>query len=327
MAFETTQIRSFLHTPRRAMASAAGLAFAVALITVIQGCTRTEASSPDKDGFEAERSVLIGEATLPALAGPSGLDQAWARDTVWDDGLAEEARYAAIRNIYRSPRAFTARIYTNAETYAASTTTKANGNADGPTQMVLKHHARDDVPTEAYTYHFSTMAYVGRDGQTPVKVEMGSNEDCGATFKSLVVDGAGLQWFQSSYFPEEGIDGGRIEVQPDTPLVFHDALTLVLRGFPFESAESLQLRVVPEATTTRWSAVQPVDAEVRFVGRSTLTLPIGSVEAYELAVDYADGQTERYWFHSDPDKQYVLVAADTMTQQLRLQSLKRAAYW
>ncbi|MEM1212013.1 MAG: hypothetical protein AAGI68_06900 [Planctomycetota bacterium] len=297
------------------------------LVLLVAGCTQTEAGGADTSAQLDAVPTLTGPASAPAVAGPSGLDNAWARDAVWNDGQVEDARYAATRLIYGAPRTFTARLFTNAEDYAPSTTTKANWRGGGSPLRVFKHHAREDVPTENYTYHFSTMAYVGIDGRTPVKVEMGSNEDCGATFKSAVVDGSSLRWFQSSYFPEEGVDGGRVELSAESPVVFHDALTLVLRGFPFEAPADLQLRVVPEATTTKWSPVQPIAATVRLSGKTTLELPIGTVEAYELEVAYEDGRQERYWFHADAAKQHVLVAADTLTQRLRLESLRRWAYW
>ncbi|MEM6551500.1 MAG: hypothetical protein AAF750_05165 [Planctomycetota bacterium] len=313
----------------------AGLLGVVVLLSgfvLMAGCTQTEAGSTDAGAGVGEPSapVLTGPASMPSMVGPEGLDDGWARDPIWNDGQVEDARYAAVRSIYGQPRSFTARIFTNAEDYTPSTTTKASGwggQGGAPSMRVFKHHAREDVPTPNYTYHFSTMTYVGMDGRKPVKVEMGSNEDCGATFKSTVVDGSGLRWFQSSYFPEQGMDGGRVELSAGSPVVFHDALTLVLRGYPFEAPADLQLSVVPEATTTKWSPVEPVDVTVRLVGKTSMELPIGTVEAYELEVGYADGRSERYWFHADAAKQHVLVAADTFTQRLRLESVRRWAYW
>ncbi|MEM6393098.1 MAG: hypothetical protein AAF797_10030 [Planctomycetota bacterium] len=314
----------------------AGLLGVVVLLSgfvLMAGCTQTEAGSTDAGAGVGEpiALVLTGPAAMPTVQGPDGLDDTWARDAVWNDGQVEDARYAAVRSIYGEPRQFTARIFTNAEDYAPATTTKSDawGVSNGGVMpvRVFKHHAREDVPTENYTYHFSTMAYVGIDGRKPVKVEMGSNEDCGASFKSAVVDGSGLRWLQSSYFPGQGVQGGHMELSAESPVVFHDALTLVLRGYPFEVPAELALQVVPEATTTRWSPVQPMDATVRLAGKTAMELPIGTVDAYELVVAYADGREERYWFHADAAKQHVLVAADTFTQRLRLESVRRWAYW
>ncbi|MEM7682412.1 MAG: hypothetical protein AAF288_10700 [Planctomycetota bacterium] len=253
--------------------------------------------------------------------GLAKLDFAFVNDPIWYDGQAEQADYDATRSMYGQPRQYVARFFTNKEPYSPATATKAAGQGI----EVFKFHVREDLPTKNYTYHYSTMAYVQTDDLSAVKLQMGSNEDCGATFKEATLLGNLVAWRQSSYFPNEGVRQGSFDAGAD--LVFHDALPLVLRGYPFADASDLKLRVVPEATTTHLSPVEPVDAVVRYVDRAAVKVPAGTIVAHQLEVAYPDGQTERYWFDADPRTQHVMVQAETGVADYALRSVRRWAYW
>ncbi|MEM9296094.1 MAG: hypothetical protein AAGA57_09860 [Planctomycetota bacterium] len=272
---------------------------------------------------DATQSLLL--TTPPAAAisadGLAKLDLDWAQDATWYDGLAEQADYDASRVIYGQPRAYVARMFTNKEQYDPAFATKAAG--DGV--EVFKFHVREDVPTKNYTYHFSTMAYAKTSDLSAVKLQMGSSEDCGATFKEATVLGQQVAWRQSSYFPGEGVDQGGFDAGSD--LVFHDALPLVLRGYPFGAPSDLVLRVTPEATTTHLSPAAPVRATVTYAGAGPVKVPAGTIQAHELTVTYADGATERYWFNADPRTQHVMVKAETGVADYALRSVRRWAYW
>ena len=146
------------------------------------------------------------------------------------DGKAECATYEATRTIYDKPRAYTARIYINKEHASPETFTKSS---DGTGRAVFKLHVRDDIPTENYTYHYSTMCYVGQDDLKSLKLDMGSQEDCGATFKQYINHAGTLRWRQQSYFPNEGERAD--ELKPEPNFAFQDALPLILRGYPFDN--------------------------------------------------------------------------------------------
>lgn len=267
---------------------------------------------------------LTPPAELPEVSAPKGLDLTWAHDPVWFDGQAEEAVYNATRSIYGKQRTYQAKAFANVEPFSAETGTKGYEMGE-QSPLAFKYHVREAVPTENYVYHFSTMAYTGRDGMTPIKLDMGSQEDCGSTFKQFRVAGEKLYTNQHSYFPDQGVRNESKAAGDD--LVFHDALPLVLRGFPFAEPAELTLNVVPDATTTKWSPTKPIAAKVTSLGHEKLTLPIGEIEAHGLEVAYVDGTREQYWFEIAPDRQHVMVKAKTVNCEYALISWRRWAYW
>ncbi len=242
----------------------------------------------------------------------------WRDDPVWFDGKAEIAEYEATRTIYGSERRYTAKLMTNKEHADPESKTKS---ADGSGRSVFKFHAREDIPTQKYTYHYSTMVYVGTDDLKCLKLDMGSMEDCGASFKQLVNHQGELTWHQFSYFPNEGHRTGAYE--PAANLVFHDALPLVLRGYPFDNPEPMNLALLPEQTTTKWSAYEPTQTAVEHLGVSELELPFGKIAAHHLTVG-----PDQFWFAADPDLRHVMVAYESPDGiTYRLKSLRREAYW
>ncbi|MEM9790780.1 MAG: hypothetical protein AAF842_10295 [Planctomycetota bacterium] len=279
-------------------------------------------------------ALIVSLVALPAAAQtdlPSLLHRDWADDPVWYDGQAEIALYDATRRIYGQDRPYTAQIMVNKERLSPETFTKSATNVG---VEVFKFHTRDeDIPTPKYDYNFSTMVYVTTDGFTPVKLDMGSQEDCGASFKLMAVWEEGLKWLQYSYFPSEGLRQDETEL--DEPTTWLDALPLQLRGYPFDAPlEPTTIAVVPEQTTTKWSPVRPDVYVVEYAGRETVGLPIGEIDAHKLVLRFAGPTRERrpditMWFHADPATRHVMVAYDDphLGQTYRLKSLTRDAYW
>ncbi len=280
-------------------------------------------------------TALFVLVTAPAAGQTDALQSFtadWRTDPVWYDGQAELADYNATRIIYGQHRDYVARIMVNKEKASPRTFTKA---ADDQGREVFKLHVRDDPPTEKYTYHFSTMAYIGTDDLKSLKLDMGSQEDCGASMKLVVNHNGELNWKQYSYFPNEGWREGEMD-DPPANLVFKDAMPLVLRGYPFDEPRDIDLAVLPDQKTTKWSPMRPKRMTVRYVGRETLDLPIGSVDAHHLRLvprgwkgqdAYKSREHVDYWFAADPAMRHVMVRYDSQGQTYRLQSLKRGAYW
>lgn len=257
----------------------------------------------------------------------------WRDDPVWSDGLAEIAIYKATRDVYGVPRSYDARFITNTEYASPETFTKSDQQTG---RLVFKFHVREDIPTEKYDYHYSTMCYVGMDDLKSLKLDMGSQEDCGATYKQITNHAGNLWWRQHSYMPGEGEQSG--ELQPPANLVFFDALPLVLRGYPFDTPapgprpRNVALKVIPDQTTNRWSPTRPEDWVVVYIGREQLDLPIGPTEAHALELRYAGPTREarppvRLWFAADPALLHIMVKYEGPGQTYALQSVQRDAYW
>ncbi|MFW6060555.1 MAG: hypothetical protein ACODAQ_10255 [Phycisphaeraceae bacterium] len=275
--------------------------------------------------------------TVPAAAQDDPYERFttdWRRNAIWDDGKAECAVYAATREIYGQSRQYTARLFTNTEHASPETFTKS---ANGTGRHVFKHHLREDIPTEKYSYHYSTMAYVGVDDLKSLKLDMGSQEDCGATFKQYVNHAGEMRWRQFSYFPNEGHKAG--EAQPPANFAFQDALSLVLRGYPFDAPpeEPIELALLADQTSNKWSPTFLFPTRLSYVGRETLELPIGEVAVYHLRVVEPIKNTTRehdYWFAAEGDHVedapglHIMVRYEGPNgQTYQLREVRRCAYW
>jgi hypothetical protein len=248
----------------------------------------------------------------------------WRDDPVWHDGLAEKCVYEATRTIYGKERRYLARVYTDRERADPRTTVKTDAK-DGV--EVFKHHWSEIVPTENYDYRFSTMTYMRADDLAPFKLSASTQEDCGASFKELWREKDRLRWWDSVYFPGTGRREGWI----DRDAALFDALTLVLRDFPFDAPVERALRVVPTQKDTHQGSWAPVERRIRYAGRSTQELPIGTLDAHELDLVAPDGTIEaRYWFDAETaaPRLHVLVRYEGPAGvTYRLKSLERTAYW
>jgi hypothetical protein len=235
-----------------------------------------------------------------AFAAPGNTDASWRNDPAWYQGKAEWALYDAVRPIYGTPRTYEATIFTNKQMMDMTTTTKASG-ADGGIEM-FKHNVSEMIPTENYTYRFLTTSFVRTDTLTPYKVVASSQEDCGATFKQFTLSRGTLDMYQSSYFPDQGVRQARSD--PPRDVMFHDALTLTLRDYPFDAADTptLKMSLIGDQTTTKLTSGHAAQATVQYVGRETISVPYGEVETHHLRVTHVrDGGTDasEYWFAAD----------------------------
>lgn len=275
---------------------------------------------------------LLFLALSSCTAAPTAVDplasfnHAWEEDATWYDGQAEVARYDATRTIYGESRSYIATIYTNKEPVAAEPTFTKSADHQG--REAFKHHVREDIPTPNYAYHYSTMSYVGTKDLQSLKLDVGSIEDCGTTYRQFINHHGQVHWLQSSYFPDEGRKAGHYQTPPG--YVFQDALSVVLRAYPFDQPPAdLRLNVVPEQTTNHLAPAEPVPHSIEYAGKETLDLPIGEIEAHRVVVSNGE-DTATYWFAADgsPPMLHVMVQYEGPGgQTYALRSLERNAYW
>jgi hypothetical protein len=269
----------------------------------------------------------FSNATGPktSATGPLAGGDGWRTDRVWYDGLAEKCTYKATRTIYGKERVYTAIAYTNKENVDASTTCKSATNEG---VEVFKHHWSEIIPTEKYDYRFSTMSYTRVADMRAWKLTVGTQEDCGASFKEIWRAGEKLAWFESTYFP----DGGRREgTIPESDAVFFDALTLALRDFDFVGKKDVMLAVVPTQKDTHSVPFGVLKRRAHFVETSEIELPIGKMKAHEVVlVDDKGVVDSHYWFAADGKAPllHALVRYEGPSGvSYLLQSHERTAYW
>lgn len=254
--------------------------------------------------------------------------EGWRTDPAWHDGQAEVCTYDATRTIYGVGRSFVASAYTNTELADEGTRTKSETEEGVP---VFKHHWSERVPTERYDYDFSTVSVARSADLAPFQLTAATQEDCGASFKQVWRDGQRLTWLESVYFPGAGLRQGELD---GDGAHFEDALTLVLRDFPFErsrAGDAHGLSLVPSQKSTRRVPFEPLERSVRYGGEEELELPIGALRAHRLTLEDPSGATlATYWFAAQGGAPWLHVLVryegpDGVTYRLR--SLERDAYW
>jgi hypothetical protein len=261
---------------------------------------------------------------LAAGLGPAPQGGGWRTDPAWYDGQAETCVYEATRTVYGLERRYRATAYTDKERASPETTTKTEGD-DGV--EVFKHHWSERVPTESYDYDYSTMSYTRASDLAPFKLTVATQDDCGASYKELWREGDGLRWFESVYFPDGGRREGRLAGEP----VPFDALTLVLRDFPFDAPADRRLAVLPSQKSPRRVPFEPEARVARYGGRETLELPAGRVDARRVDLLRPDGSVEaRFWFAADGGAPWLHALVRYEGPEgvtYRLVSLERTKYW
>ncbi|MHC5003799.1 MAG: DUF3108 domain-containing protein, partial [Planctomycetota bacterium] len=280
------------------------------------------------------RTALLLAAMLANPSPSLAQSTSWRTDPAWDRGKAEWALYDAQRVVYGQPRRYEATIFTNPQAMDPGTTTKASDWRAAGTVPVFKHNCSELVPTDNYVYRFLTTCFVRRDDLRPFKIVASSQEDCGATYKQHLIRDGRVEAEQHGYFPGEGrattsyrVPGG------DAPLAFHDALSLTLRDYPFAAADppELRLSLVDDQTDTHFVEQRPRPATVRYVGRETVGVPFGELDAHHLRVTHAaigGSTTSDYWFAADPGLRHVMVRYEgPWGVRYELKRLDWWAYW
>lgn len=272
-------------------------------------------------------SLSKGASPLPESQPGEFQAGAWLNDRTWYDGKAEKCIYEATRTLYGVERRYDARAYTNKQQMDPRTTTKS---ASGQGVEVFKHHWSERVPTAAYDYDFSTATFSRTSDLQLFKLTASTQEDCGASFKQATREGDSFVFFESSYFPGDGVRTGKLDRAQD--LVAEDALPLVLRNYPFDAPKDLALSLIPTQKDTHAVRWEPVPHTVRSAGTETLTLPAGEFAAHRL--DLFDGRgtiVSSFWFSASGEAPLLHVLLKAVNPRggtsYELKSHERTAYW
>lgn len=277
----------------------------------------------------ARRLPLFAAAGLLARIGgaaPLPLGGGWAHDTVWDDGRAEVAVYAARRPIYGASRAYEAVLLTVKEEFDTAKLVKADPPlASRTTFTVIKQNVVREIPTPNYDYRITTSAFVerGEPGRL-VKLAASSQEWCGVTWKLLRVRGDRASYEWSSYFDAEADGRQEFEWRADDLVV--DQLPLSLRGLSFRDGLEFDARLHGAGfATNHGAALHAVAAHFRVSGPQSLRLPIGDRQAWRVDVNEPEGRAS-YWF--DVAGTHPLLRLERSDGEgLELSRLERRAYW
>ncbi|HEX8340270.1 MAG TPA: hypothetical protein VF624_05115 [Tepidisphaeraceae bacterium] len=255
----------------------------------------------------------------------------WQHDPLWHDGLVEKAAYDATRIVYGKPRAYTAIFFTNKEQHDPATLTKSDTPpAAKKTIEVFKHNQIEVVPTPNYDYKFTTTSHLRVGDLSLTRLDMGSQEFCGASFKQYFLVGTqadvtrGYGYFAYSYMPGEGRVQALVKpAPPGVPAVAFNSLPLWLRGFDFASKKPLAIELLPDQKFIAHTPHNGRPAEVRFVGEDVETCRL------EVVLTDVPGGERVGTFTFAKDRLRVMTRYESAdgAQTYTLKSQERVNYW
>jgi len=257
------------------------------------------------------------------------VDQRFAANALWDDGLAEVATYASTRVIYGKPRSFDYTMITVKEDFNREFNVKTDSYSRDDIFTVFKVNLFARIPTDNYPYHFLTSLFFQRPSVERLhKLTSSSAEWCGNTFKQISRSDSGYVYSWNSYWDGEGDGEGSL----DSTAMFEDQLFFSLRALNFDSKDVFTIRLYPSAATSKSQLAPPVAATVRLL-REVLdpaALNDGSVfsrtECWKVVVQPEGRPMLQYWF--DPQPPHTLYRFQSSDgRSMRLTSVKRLAYW
>ncbi|MBI4467052.1 MAG: hypothetical protein HY656_06470 [Acidobacteria bacterium] len=270
--------------------------------------------------------ALVIAATPAAPPEPSHFDSAWARDSLWDDGQAEVALYAARRPQYGKIEAYEAVFIVVKEDFSPQLYVKADPPYEGKSFLpVLKLNAVHSYWTANYPYHFLASVFVRRDAPAAlVKLTVGSQEWCGNTFKEVRTWGGRPELVAHTYFDGEGDSVRRLDLRPGDLL--EDQLPLALRSLRFQPGLRLERRVFPSLISNNLRRpFEPLNAAIEVVGEEAVSTPAGRLPAWKITVQLGELQ-QTWWFEkAAPHALLKMESSDGRAWQLKART--RKPYW
>lgn len=249
----------------------------------------------------------------------------------WDDGLAEVARYAAVRRIYEQEREYELVRVAVKEPFDPALRVKPDAARPGVIDAIKTVAAhRIAVPPRPYEYRLSLVTRVARlEPARLLDATLSSQEWCGNTF--ALVRGALPEraWRREvrSYFDGEG------EREDELPAgtVLEDQLPLLVRALDL-SGGPREVSLLPALLGNKAPATRPYPARITRRGAGVpVEVPAGRFLADEVAVQALDGSSNgerpvlRYWVARTGER--ALLRFEDATGRGALTSLERVAYW
>jgi hypothetical protein len=260
-------------------------------------------------------------------APPAGnaFDSAWARDPLWDDGLAEVSLYDARRPQYDKVEEYQALLIVAKEEMTEDGVKAEPPYAGRDLLPVLKLNAVHGYWTDNYPYHLLVSVFVRRDDpRSLVKASAGRQEWCGNTFHLLDWRGARARLHWHSYF--DGYSDGETDPGLMRGDVTEDQLPLVLRGLRFAAGTRAAVRVLPSLLAPdAWKKPTPRPARIAVKGAERVTTGAGDVETWRVEVQ---GEAVRQTWWLDGRRPHAVVKMEGADgTALLLRERTRKAYW
>lgn len=252
----------------------------------------------------------------------SSFNMDWAKNKLWDDGLAEVAHYNAERIVYGKVRHYDYVYVTVKETFNREFNVKTDDYVRTDLFDVIKVNKFASIRTENYPYHYLSSLFLKKNDPVQLyKFTNSSQEWCGNTFKRFDLENERYIYHYDSYFDDEGRGSRTFPAD----VLFEDQLSYTLRTLKFIDGAAFTARIVETQISNR--ATKPVIYQAK-IG-ITKAKP-GEIKddspAWKVSVELKDGKTNVYWFKdSYPNILLKMIAWDG--RKLELDHQSRYAYW
>ncbi len=264
-----------------------------------------------------KRSTPINESSYQKHVNPN-----WAKQAIWDDGLAEVATYEASQKIYGKQRSYECVYVTVKEVFNEAFKVKTDDYSRTDLYDVLKVNRFERIETEQYPYHYSTNMFFKRSEPLKLhKMIISSQEWCGSTFKVYTPEENGYKINYHSYWDGEGT-GEKIQ---EGDFLFEDQLPFTLRMMELSKGLKFNARLMPSQVSAK---VGPIYADLAIfrVGSTTFMFNETEIEAWRISVKLDLERANIYTIEKAyPNR--VLEIKTWDQRNLKLKSIDRYAYW
>lgn len=186
-----------------------------------------------------------------------GPDKPFLKHSFWDDGMAEVSVYRGTRVIYGTSRPTEEIHYLVKEPWNP----KLGVKSDTPSQVeAVKLNRVITTATGTYTYHQMLSGFFDRSGAGLLRLVLSHHEACGASYKSVIPKGKGLEMSYHTYWDGEG--SGKLDIAgADADTIYFDNLPLHVRAWLSEGrAGEFKVKLFPTILSSKLN--RPIRAQL-----------------------------------------------------------------
>lgn len=246
-------------------------------------------------------------------------DNDWAMRPLWEDGLAEIARYDAQQVINGEALSYELTQVTQLEEFNQQFDVRTDSLRRNDVFPVMHISQFGSLPTAMPPFHFLTTLFFRRDRPTVLhKLTTTLQEPAGNTFKAFVDDD--LQYVETYNSYHDGQGAGRRLLRHE--VLFEDALSYCLRSLRFADLPSFDVTIAGQQQTS--SAAPPLlyQAHVTVADQAATDTLAAS---WRVTINLNKEKQNVYWFAHDYP--HLLLRQITWNGRLRrLKSVIRAPY-
>lgn len=225
-------------------------------------------------------------------------DSDWAMDNMWEQGVAEVAKYDAQRVVYGKLRQFEYVYILVKETFNEEYKVKTDDYERKDLFDVMKINKFARIPTDNYPYHYLTSIFYKRQQPSTVyKLTNTSQEWCGNTSKYFLSRDRNYEFGYNSYWDGQGMGDKTI----DGGIMFEDQLSHSLRALKFADGLNFKQTLAESQITNK--ANEPVIYEATFTVSTENHLqldtdyhPDQAQKVWKVTVQLDNEKTNEYWF-------------------------------